>query len=116
MGLHKEDGKTIVYTSWGTEWRPFGRPRRKRPLGSVILDDGIAEHIVKDVKTFLNSAEVQPGRCVTDNVFICMCNRGTRNVAFRIAVATCCEFSWEMLCFALPNAFCSNQTRIPGLG
>ena len=40
----KQEQTTVVYTNWGTEWRPFGAPRRRRPLHSVVLDDGIAEH------------------------------------------------------------------------
>ena len=35
----------------------FGQPRSKRLLGSVILDEGIAENIVNDVKDFLTSGE-----------------------------------------------------------
>lgn len=49
------EGKTIVYTSRGTEWQRFGDPRRKRPLESVILDRGVKERIVEDVKDFLSS-------------------------------------------------------------
>ena len=49
------EGKTIVYTSRGTEWQRFGDPRRKRPLESVILDKGVKERIVEDVKDFLKS-------------------------------------------------------------
>ena len=52
----KEEGKTIVYTNWGTEWRPFGQPRARRPLNSVILDEGIAENIVKDINEWQDSA------------------------------------------------------------
>lgn len=22
------EGSTVIYTCWGSEWRPFGRPRR----------------------------------------------------------------------------------------
>ncbi len=51
------EGKTIVYTSRGTEWQRFGDPRRKRPLESVILDKGIKERIVEDVKDFLASGK-----------------------------------------------------------
>ncbi|EIW71579.1 hypothetical protein TREMEDRAFT_27280 [Tremella mesenterica DSM 1558] len=47
------EGKTVVYTAWGTEWRPFGKPRRKRELGSVILAEGVAERIESDVRGFL---------------------------------------------------------------
>ncbi|KAI9678758.1 MAG: hypothetical protein M1817_005815 [Caeruleum heppii] len=51
------EGKTLIFTSWGTEWRPFGQPRRKRPLDSVILDHGIKERIVEDVQDFLQSGQ-----------------------------------------------------------
>ena len=33
MASAKEEGKTIIYTNWGTEWRPFGQPRSRRQLG-----------------------------------------------------------------------------------
>ncbi|TQB70198.1 hypothetical protein MPDQ_000801 [Monascus purpureus] len=50
------EGKTSIYNSWGPEWRLFGHPRRKRPLESVVLDKGVKERIVQDVKDFLSSA------------------------------------------------------------
>ncbi|KAK2742375.1 hypothetical protein FQN55_007909 [Onygenales sp. PD_40] len=50
-----QEGKTVIYNSWGTEWRQFGQARRKRPLESVILDSGVKERIVADVKDFLDS-------------------------------------------------------------
>lgn len=50
-----QEGKTVIYNSWGAEWRQFGNPRRKRPLESVILDTGIKEKMVGDVKDFLAS-------------------------------------------------------------
>lgn len=43
----------VLYTAWGTEWRPFGKPRRKRPLSSVVLADGVKDRIVADVRAFL---------------------------------------------------------------
>ena len=52
-----QEGKTVIFTSWGTEWTPFGSPRRKRPLDSVILDKGVKERIVEDVKDFLGSGK-----------------------------------------------------------
>lgn len=55
LALKAREGKTVIFTSWGPDWRPFGQPRTKRLLGSVILDDGLAEGIVKDVRDFLNS-------------------------------------------------------------
>ncbi|KKK26239.1 chaperone BCS1 [Aspergillus rambellii] len=51
------EGKTSIYNSWGTEWKLFGQPRRKRPLNSVILDRGVKERIVEDVKDFLSSGK-----------------------------------------------------------
>lgn len=54
--IKSHEGKTVIYNSWGTEWRPFGNPRRKRPLDSVILEAGVKERIVADVKDFLGSA------------------------------------------------------------
>lgn len=57
MALKSQEGKTVIYTSWGPEWRPFGKPRRKRLLGSVVLDDGIKDSIVKDVMDFLGSGK-----------------------------------------------------------
>eukprot|EP00457_Paulinella_chromatophora_P006322 gb/GEZN01006340.1/.p1 GENE.gb/GEZN01006340.1/~~gb/GEZN01006340.1/.p1 ORF type:complete len:446 (-),score=44.22 gb/GEZN01006340.1/:312-1649(-) len=55
--LQREEGKTIIYSSMGPEWRPFGRPRRRRPLDSVILDSGISEKIISDVGEFANSSK-----------------------------------------------------------
>ncbi|ODV82029.1 mitochondrial chaperone BCS1 [Suhomyces tanzawaensis NRRL Y-17324] len=57
LALKAREGKTVLYTSWGPEWRPFGQPRKKRMLGSVILDNGITETIVEDVKDFLQSGD-----------------------------------------------------------
>ncbi|KLO11868.1 hypothetical protein SCHPADRAFT_915854 [Schizopora paradoxa] len=51
--LREQEGKLVLYTAWGTEWRPFGLPRRKRPVSSVVLADGVAERIERDVDAFL---------------------------------------------------------------
>ena len=50
-------GKTVMYTVIGTEWRPFGHPRQRRPISSVVLDSGVGESIVQDVKDFLGSQD-----------------------------------------------------------
>lgn len=55
VAAKSHEGKTSIYNSWGAEWRLFGQPRRKRPLNSVILDEGVKERIVDDVKDFLSS-------------------------------------------------------------
>ena len=54
LALSSTYGKTIIYTSWGVEWRPFGHPRRVRELGSVVLPEGKKEEIVNDVHRFLS--------------------------------------------------------------
>lgn len=55
MALTQNEGKTVMYTAIGTEWRPFGHPRRRRPLKSVVLDDGLADSIVSDIKEFISN-------------------------------------------------------------
>lgn len=51
----REEGKLILYTSFAAEWRPFGQPRRKRPLDSVILAGGLAGRLMADLREFLAS-------------------------------------------------------------
>jgi chaperone BCS1 len=53
LSQRAQEGKTPVYTVQGFRWDVFGEPRRKRPLDSVILDRGLKETIVSDVKDFL---------------------------------------------------------------
>ncbi|XP_065269751.1 mitochondrial chaperone BCS1 [Emys orbicularis] len=55
LALRQQEGKTVMYTAMGAEWRPFGFPRRRRPLASVVLEKGISEKIVQDVKEFIEN-------------------------------------------------------------
>ncbi|XP_078083902.1 mitochondrial chaperone BCS1 isoform X2 [Mustelus asterias] len=55
LALKQQEGKTVMYTAMGAEWRPFGFPRRRRPLSSVMLEKGISEKIVQDVKDFIGN-------------------------------------------------------------
>lgn len=55
LALKQEEGRTVMYTAMGAEWRPFGFPRRRRPLSSVVLEAGVAERIVDDVKEFIGN-------------------------------------------------------------
>ncbi|KNZ52384.1 mitochondrial chaperone BCS1 [Puccinia sorghi] len=57
VSMRTEEGKIVIYTSsGGAEWRPFGQPRTKRPLSSVVLDQGIKETLVADIKEFMGRA------------------------------------------------------------
>ncbi|OZC06197.1 ATPase, AAA family [Onchocerca flexuosa] len=47
----------VVYRAVGPEWRRFGTPMRKRPLTSVVLDDGVANSIVNDFQEFCSSSK-----------------------------------------------------------
>ncbi|KAI4256912.1 MAG: hypothetical protein L6R42_005952 [Xanthoria sp. 1 TBL-2021] len=58
------EGKTIVFTPRTASWEKFGEPRRKRTLESVVLDEGVKEHIVADVKDFLRSEQWYHDRCI----------------------------------------------------
>ncbi|OSD01560.1 hypothetical protein PYCCODRAFT_485041 [Trametes coccinea BRFM310] len=53
LALRGQEGKLVINIPWGLEWKPFGQPRRKRPLRSVVLEEGIAEKIKSDVEAFL---------------------------------------------------------------
>ncbi len=55
MALKESEGKTIMYAAYGSEWRPFGHPRKRRPLSSVILDEGISDKILTDVIEFIDN-------------------------------------------------------------
>ena len=54
LAMRGQEGKLVIHTAWGIEWRPFGQPRLKRPVGSVVLAPGVAENIENDIKSFLD--------------------------------------------------------------
>ncbi|KAI5715314.1 hypothetical protein M8J77_014012 [Diaphorina citri] len=53
LALKQYEGKTVMYTALGSEWRPFGHPKRRRPLNSVVLDSGVADRILTDIRQFV---------------------------------------------------------------
>ncbi|KUJ07628.1 uncharacterized protein LY89DRAFT_691695 [Mollisia scopiformis] len=53
LAISAHEGKTMMFASRGMDWEQFGDARKKRPLQSVILDKGVKERIVGDVKDFL---------------------------------------------------------------
>lgn len=54
LAMKSQQGKLVIRTAWGIEWRPFGQPRQKRPLHSVVLDAGVSERVEQDVRAFLH--------------------------------------------------------------
>lgn len=57
LALKATEGKTIMYTAMGSEWREFGHPRKRRPISSVVLDSGVSERIVDDCKDFISNPQ-----------------------------------------------------------
>ncbi|KAF2107916.1 mitochondrial chaperone Bcs1 [Lophiotrema nucula] len=55
LARQMEEGKTVIYNSMGPDWQQFGEPKRKRPLDSVVLERGVKERIVEDVRAFVAS-------------------------------------------------------------
>jgi len=55
MALKQNEGKTILYTAMGSEWKQFGAPRKRRPLESVVLDQGVGKRIVNDIQEFIDN-------------------------------------------------------------
>ena len=55
MAVQSTEGKTIVYTTRGMAWEPSGQPKRRRPFESVVLEQGLAERILGDVREFLDA-------------------------------------------------------------
>jgi chaperone BCS1 len=66
LALQKQEGTTVLYTAMGSEWRPFGYPRRNRPLDSVILDQDISDRT--RIHVFLNLKKWLPGLGTKSNV------------------------------------------------
>jgi mitochondrial chaperone BCS1 len=78
FSIKRDEGKLVINTAWGIEWRPFGKPRRKRPIESVILDENISERIQADLQTFLDRRQWYTARGIQkinmDSVFFTRIN------------------------------------------
>ncbi|XP_055643186.1 mitochondrial chaperone BCS1 [Toxorhynchites rutilus septentrionalis] len=57
LALKNTEGKTIMYTAMGSEWRPFGHPRKRRPIRSVVLDNGVTDRILNDCREFIRNPQ-----------------------------------------------------------
>jgi len=53
LAMESHSGKTLMYTVIGVDWRQFGHPRQRRPLNSVVLEEGVSEKLTSDVKEFI---------------------------------------------------------------
>lgn len=57
LALKAEEGRTIIFNTFGPEWRPFGFPRKKRPIKSVVLPAQLGPKILDDVRDFLSNTK-----------------------------------------------------------
>lgn len=55
MALKETEGKTLLYTAMGSEWRQFGPPRKRRPLSSVVLAESVSQKILHDCHEFIKN-------------------------------------------------------------
>ena len=62
LAAQANQGKTTIYSARGMDWMPLGEPKTKRPLESVLLDEGVKEDLLRDVRDFLGSQEWYVGR------------------------------------------------------
>ncbi|KAG0699651.1 BCS1 N terminal-domain-containing protein [Suillus ampliporus] len=69
LALRGQEGKLVIRTAWGIEWKPFGQPRRKRPLHSVVLDTGVSDKVEQDVKAFLQRRQWYADRGIPPRIF-----------------------------------------------
>ncbi|XP_026977228.1 mitochondrial chaperone BCS1 isoform X2 [Globicephala melas] len=73
LALQQEEGKTVMYTAVGSEWRPFGYPRRRRPLNSVVLEQGLADRIVGDIREFIDNPKWYTDRALAGELQHSIC-------------------------------------------
>ncbi|KAK3694295.1 BCS1 N terminal-domain-containing protein [Podospora appendiculata] len=91
-------GKTVVYTAKRMEWMALGKPRLKRPLGSVILDAGVKEGLVADVREFLAARQWYTDRGVPyRRGYLLYGPPGTGKTSFIQALAGELEYSVAMI-------------------
>lgn len=72
IAIRNQEGKLVIHTPWGIEWKPFGLPRQKRPVDSVVLQEGVSETIKRDVTAFLQRRQwyADRGSCIKISLFI----------------------------------------------
>lgn len=55
LALKYTEGKTLLYTAMGPDWHQFGQPRKRRPLSSVVLSEGVSNNILADCREFIGN-------------------------------------------------------------
>lgn len=57
MAQQNQEGKIVVLVPDAFDWKPFGQPKRKRPLESVVLEEGVKERLIEDLQEFTHKRD-----------------------------------------------------------
>ena len=98
MALRSTEGKTVVYTSRNMGWEPSGQPKRRRPFDSVVLERGLSEKILGDVREFLDARTWYLDRGIPyRRGYLLYGPPGTGKTSFVQALAGALDFNIAML-------------------
>ncbi|QIW95105.1 hypothetical protein AMS68_000623 [Peltaster fructicola] len=98
LANQRVEGKTIVYTSRNVGWDPSGLPKRRRPFDSVVLEEGLSNKILNDVREFLRAREWYLDRGIPyRRGYLLYGPPGTGKTSFVQALAGALDFNIAML-------------------
>ncbi|KAF2457839.1 BCS1 N terminal-domain-containing protein [Lineolata rhizophorae] len=104
LAQEMHEGKTIIYNSWGPDWKPFGQPKRKRPIDSVILERGVKERILEDIRAFLEARAWYLDRGIPyRRGYLLYGSPGTGKSSFILALAGELDFNIAILNLSEPG-------------
>jgi hypothetical protein len=95
LAMRGQEGKLVIHTAWGIEWKPFGLPRRKRPLQSVVLEPGVGEKIEQDIKSFLDRRQWYADRGKSPSPSSCFLHVLTSLRSFRNSISSGILITWS---------------------